>query len=197
MTTLDPRAVKAALDAYGIDAVVDGLEAAIAAYLAATQPQAGEPVEAQIADAVLGWMVKFDLLDAGNEYGPDDVLAVLNDLAPSPQPAKDEREVPSNCAPAQDDGVHIHTTHANPAQVTDAIPAETLRQLDTLFARTTQGSWRTYQNGVHPVEVGGMGSGDDYAICTHGPKSFANADWIATMHDEWPRVRAFLSGKEV
>ncbi len=86
---------------------------------------------------------------------------------------------------------------ANPAQVTDAIPAETLRQLDILFARTTQGAWRTYQNGVHPVEVGGMGSGDDYAICTHGPKSFANADWIATMHDEWPRVRAFLSGKEV
>lgn len=43
---LDPRALDAALDAYGIDAVVDGLEAAIAAYLAATQPQAGEPVAA-------------------------------------------------------------------------------------------------------------------------------------------------------
>lgn len=77
-----------------------------------------------------------------------------------------------------------------------AVPAETLRQLDMLFERTTQGSWRTYQNGVHPVEVGGMGSGGDYAICTHGPKSYANADWIATMHDEWPRIRAALSQKE-
>lgn len=72
------------------------------------------------------------------------------------------------------------------------VSPETLRQLDALFSRTTQGSWRTYQNGVHPVEVGGMGSDEDYAICTHGPKSFANADWIATMHDEWPRVRATL-----
>lgn len=70
---------------------------------------------------------------------------------------------------------------------------ETLRQLDILYERTTQGSWRTYQNGVHPVEVGGMGSEDDYAICTHGPKSFANADWIATMHDEWPRIRELLA----
>lgn len=35
-----------------------------------------------IADAVLAWMVKFDLLDAGNEYHASDVVAVLNDLAP-------------------------------------------------------------------------------------------------------------------
>lgn len=36
----------------------------------------------EIADAVLSWMVKFDLLDGGNEYQAADVLEVLNDLAP-------------------------------------------------------------------------------------------------------------------
>ena len=47
-----------------------------------------EPAVAeQIADAVLDWMVKYDLLDAGNEYGPAEVLAVLNDLAPSERSA--------------------------------------------------------------------------------------------------------------
>jgi len=37
----------------------------------------------RISDAVLAWMVKYDLLDAGNEYHVSDVLAVLNDLTPS------------------------------------------------------------------------------------------------------------------
>lgn len=32
----------------------------------------------KIADAVLSWMVKYDLLDAGNEYQAEDVLAVLD-----------------------------------------------------------------------------------------------------------------------
>lgn len=36
----------------------------------------------RIADAVLSWMVKYDLLDAGNEYRASDVLEVLNELAP-------------------------------------------------------------------------------------------------------------------
>lgn len=61
--------------------------------LAAIEPQAVAEPESEIADAVLGWMVKFDLLDAGNEYRAADVLAVLNDLAPSPVTASDERAV--------------------------------------------------------------------------------------------------------
>jgi hypothetical protein len=68
-----------------MDRAVDAIESLSTQ---SAQPQAGEPVAERIADAVLSWMVKFDLLDAGNEYGPEDVLAVLNDLAPaSPQPA--------------------------------------------------------------------------------------------------------------
>ncbi len=50
-----------------------------------------EPTSAEhIADAVLTWMVKYDLLDAGNEYNAADVLAVLNDLAPDDGPGKVE-----------------------------------------------------------------------------------------------------------
>ncbi|MDI6028317.1 hypothetical protein QBK99_19170 [Corticibacterium sp. UT-5YL-CI-8] len=41
----------------------------------------------EIADAVLAWMVAYDLLDTGNEYGAADVVAVLNDLAPVPEQA--------------------------------------------------------------------------------------------------------------
>ena len=40
-------------------------------------------VTEQITDTVLSWMVKYDLLDAGNEYQAADVLAVLNDLVPA------------------------------------------------------------------------------------------------------------------
>ncbi|OJU66204.1 MAG: hypothetical protein BGO05_10175 [Rhizobiales bacterium 63-7] len=42
-----------------------------------------QPATDDIADAVLSWMVKHDLLDAGNEYHASDVLAVLDDLAPA------------------------------------------------------------------------------------------------------------------
>lgn len=45
-----------------------------------------EPVKTvaeEIADAVLSWMVKYDLLDAGNEYQATDILAVLDDFKPS------------------------------------------------------------------------------------------------------------------
>ena len=35
------------------------------------------------ADAVLSWMVRYDLLDAGNEYRAADVVAVLDDFKPS------------------------------------------------------------------------------------------------------------------
>lgn len=55
-----------------------------------TEPAApeGRREAVRIGDAVLDWMVKFDLLDAGNEYYVSDVLAVLNDLTPSTRPAE-------------------------------------------------------------------------------------------------------------
>lgn len=57
---------------------------------AALSTHKAEPVKTapaeEIADAVLSWMVKYDLLDAGNEYRAVDVLAVLNDFKPSHQP---------------------------------------------------------------------------------------------------------------
>ena len=63
-----------------------------------------------------------------------------------------------------------------------------LWRLEAIFSRATPGPWRTYQNGVHPADVGGMGSGKDYAICTHGPDGYQNADWIAAIHNEWPML---------
>lgn len=41
-----------------------------------------KPEGERIADAVLAWMVKYDLLDAGNEYRAEDIIDVLDDLAP-------------------------------------------------------------------------------------------------------------------
>ena len=43
----------------------------------------GQAVAADIGDAVLGWMVKYDLLDGDNEYQVADVMAVMDDLVPS------------------------------------------------------------------------------------------------------------------
>lgn len=40
----------------------------------------------EIADAVIAWMVKYDLLDADLEYRDDDIIAVLDDLAPETAP---------------------------------------------------------------------------------------------------------------
>ena len=66
--------------------------------------------------------------------------------------------------------------------------AEMIARLHAIFGRATAGPWKTYQNGVHPVEVGGIGSGEDYAICTHGPKGYENAFWIAAIHNDWPMI---------
>ena len=44
-------------------------------------------VETEIADAVLSWLVKHDLADAGNEYTASDVIEILNDLAPASEDA--------------------------------------------------------------------------------------------------------------
>ncbi|QWW74688.1 hypothetical protein [Agrobacterium pusense] len=52
------------------------------AFEAATTPPAPSVAE-EIADAVLSWMVRYDLLDAGNEYRAADVIAVLDDFKPS------------------------------------------------------------------------------------------------------------------
>lgn len=58
---------------------------------AALEPQQEEAVAEgsdqaaiEIADAVIGWMVKYDLLDADLEYRDDDIIEVLDDLAPTP-----------------------------------------------------------------------------------------------------------------
>ena len=63
-----------------------------------------------------------------------------------------------------------------------------LWRLEAIFSRATPGPWKNYQDGVHPVEVGGINSGEDYAICTHGPKSYQNGDWIAAIHNDWPML---------
>lgn len=54
--------------------------------IAAPSAPDGWQEAARIGDAVLAWMVKYDLLDAGNEYRAEDVIAVLNDFAPDPLP---------------------------------------------------------------------------------------------------------------
>lgn len=43
---------------------------------------------ARIGDAVLSWLVKYDLADAGNEYRAEDVVAILNDIAPYEESAE-------------------------------------------------------------------------------------------------------------
>jgi len=50
--------------------------------------EAGEAEAARIGDAVLSWLVKYDLADAGNEYRAEDVVAILNDLAPYEEAAE-------------------------------------------------------------------------------------------------------------
>jgi hypothetical protein len=58
---------------------ISHLEARLEASEAKATRLRDEPAE-QITDAVLGWMVERGFLDADNEYSPQDVLAVLNDL---------------------------------------------------------------------------------------------------------------------
>ena len=43
---------------------------------------------ARIGDAVLSWLVKYDLADAGNEYRAEDVVAILDDIAPYEEAAE-------------------------------------------------------------------------------------------------------------
>lgn len=61
-------------------------DSALAALDAETEVKVAASVTeaANIGDAVLAWMVKFDLLDADNEYYAADVLAVLDDLTTGP-----------------------------------------------------------------------------------------------------------------
>jgi hypothetical protein len=76
---------------------------------------------ARIGDTVLGWMVKYDLLDAGNEYRAEDVVAVLNDFTPSDATAelkqlRDEnakfREALTKIAERADDNLPMYTPGA-------------------------------------------------------------------------------------
>lgn len=48
----------------------------------------GEQEAARIGDAVLAWMIKYDLLDGEQEYYVADVIAVLDDLTPLTRPAE-------------------------------------------------------------------------------------------------------------
>lgn len=53
-----------------------------------TEPAApeGQQEAARIGDAVLDWMIKYDLLDGEQEYYVADVIAVLDDLTPLTRP---------------------------------------------------------------------------------------------------------------
>lgn len=61
--------------------------------LSAPEPVAddGEAAAIEIADAVISWMVKHDLLDAGLEYRDDDVVEVLDDLIRKDSPSNPPR----------------------------------------------------------------------------------------------------------
>ena len=69
-----------------------------------------------------------------------------------------------------------------------------LSRLDILFDAATKEPWRPYGNGVHPVDVGGMGSGQDFAICEgFGPNFGNNCQWIAAIHNDWPMIRQLIT----
>lgn len=72
--------------------------------------------------------------------------------------------------------------------------AEMIERLDLIHARTHPGPWRAYQEGVHPIDVGMAGSGDDYAICgaCFGPRSGYHQLWICASHNDWPMIRGCL-----
>src|SRR5579883_1968083 len=70
-------------------------------------------------------------------------------------------------------------------------------RLRAIFERTTPGPWRPYGDGVHPVKIGGIGSGDDFAICrAFGPKGALNCEWIAAIHNDWPMISELLAEVE-
>jgi len=73
--------------------------------------------------------------------------------------------------------------------------ASIIERLDSIYARSHPGPWRMYKDGVHPCEVGGMGSGDDYAICgqCYGPRANDHALWITSSHNDWPFVRDVIA----
>lgn len=73
--------------------------------------------------------------------------------------------------------------------------ASMIRCLDSIFARTHQGPWQISQDGIHPAEVGGMGTDDCYAICAQffGPLGDNHQHWVVYSHNEWPFVRALLT----
>jgi hypothetical protein len=66
----------------------------------------GEIEAARIGDAVLSWLVKFDLADAGNEYRAEDVVNILNELAPVSQPQSD-RSVSGDAVRVKDNWLHL------------------------------------------------------------------------------------------
>ncbi len=67
-----------------------------------------------------------------------------------------------------------------------------LERLAILYCCATPAPWKCYKNGIHPCDVGAAGSGDDYAILTHGPRGYMNANWISAIHNEWPMIVELL-----
>lgn len=84
---------------------------------------------------------------------------------------------------AEQDGIKLAL-----APVIGHARAAMIARLQIIFHKATAGPWKTYQDGVHPVEVGCIGSGEDFAICTHGPNGYENGTWIAAVHNDWPMI---------
>src|SRR5690606_6794145 len=59
-----------------------------------------EQAAIEIADAVIAWMVRHDLLDADQEYRDDDIIAVLDELSPGLATTNDEAFASPLAAPS-------------------------------------------------------------------------------------------------
>lgn len=71
-----------------------------------------EQAAIEIADAVIAWMVRHDLLDADQEYRDDDIIAVLDELSPGLATTNDEAFASPLAAPSNpvisDEPTHRH-----------------------------------------------------------------------------------------
>lgn len=82
------EAIGMAVDAHEV--VAEAVVAKFAEYALVSQPappdEASDKAAIEIGDAVLSWLLKYDLIDAELEYTDDDVIEILDDLAPQPAP---------------------------------------------------------------------------------------------------------------
>jgi len=147
------------------------------------EPVKTAPAE-EIADAVLSWMVKYDLLDAGNEYRATDVLAVLDDLKPSYQTESAAPAVAVKAAMTDDEIYHwIAACNHEPARETlrhylslrSAISAQVQDVVDTETYYTTENNWENmfFGHGVSKTEMA--------VIWDFAKQNWANADFKITI----------------